>query len=749
MKKILLSSLVACLPFFGFGQILSEGFDDITNLSGWTMTNQSSPIGSTDWFQGNATVFGSHSGADTSYIGANFNNTAGSGTISNWLITPTVEVKDGDTLSFWTRTATGSIWDDRLEVRSSQGSMTLPNGASGVGSFTNVLLVINDNYSLSYPEEWTNYLIVVSGVGETPVSMNFAFRYNVLNGGPSGSVSNFIGIDDVLIEAADDEGDDCDAVDVPYYQDFETAVVPGMPECTSIENAGSGNNWETYSGTNGQFTGTYLRYAYHENAANAWFYTQGINLTAGTQYKITYDYGSHSASAFPENLRVAYGSDASSTEMGTILAEHVGILTNTSSETNVVEFTPATSGVFYFGFNAYSTADQWYLYVDNIKVELADNQPEPEDGCLTASNGQWPFTTYTPSCMGAPEEIDFLCWADEYSMVALTAGIEYTFSTDISTDYITISDSNGTTSFAAGITPVTFTPTADGEYRFYVHSDDQCGDDGDLRSRIVQCGEPIIIEEPDFDCFQGDGITSSFDNAYNINFGNAFRTADDFIVEPNTTFLLRQITIDTNQQEVPDFWEINIREDNGGQPGAIIETVDATLTEAIAYATSFGDPIYHLVFDLDTPIEFAAGTYWLDPKMSTSDSEVVWWLATSTATHGSAPYRSTNDGADWEEDISGLGMVFFVAGDCEELGVNDLSSFDFAYYPNPVKDVLNIQSKAAVKEVSIFNLAGQKVVNHARVSQGQIDVNSLTPGTYVFKVTLENGQIETFKIVKK
>ncbi|MFA7686545.1 MAG: choice-of-anchor J domain-containing protein, partial [Moheibacter sp.] len=202
MNKHLFYLILSCLPILGFGQILQEGFDDITTLggAGWTMTNQSSPIGTTEWFQGNATVFTGHQGGATSYIGANFNNTAGTGTISNWLITPTLNLKDGDVLSFYTRTSTASTWNDRLEVRSSVGTMTLPVGVAAVGSFTNLHLTVNPDLNLSYPEVWTQYEVTVSGVGSTPVAMNFAFRYTVPNGGPSGSNSNFIGIDTLLVE---------------------------------------------------------------------------------------------------------------------------------------------------------------------------------------------------------------------------------------------------------------------------------------------------------------------------------------------------------------------------------------------------------------------------------------------------------------------------------------------------------------------------------------------------------------------
>jgi hypothetical protein len=193
--------LLASLPLAGFSQALEESFDDISTLAaaGWTFTNQSNPIGTIDWFQGSPAAITSYNGADSAYIAVNYNSTAGAGTISNWMITPAVNVQDGDVVTFWTSTPAGSTWNDRLEVRSSTGTMTLPSGVTDVGSFTNVLLTINDAYNLSYPETWTQFTIVIAGVGTTPVAQNFAFRYNVTNGGPSGDNSNYIGIDALYI----------------------------------------------------------------------------------------------------------------------------------------------------------------------------------------------------------------------------------------------------------------------------------------------------------------------------------------------------------------------------------------------------------------------------------------------------------------------------------------------------------------------------------------------------------------------
>ena len=56
--------------------------------------------------------------------------------------------------------------------------------------------------------------------------------------------------------------------------------------------------------------------------------------------------------------------------MTTLLADHPNVNSSTPVN-NIVNFTPATSGVYYFGFNAYSIADQFYLFVDNIVVDVA------------------------------------------------------------------------------------------------------------------------------------------------------------------------------------------------------------------------------------------------------------------------------------------------------------------------------------------------------------------------------------------
>ena len=77
----------------------------------------------------------------------------------------------------------------------------------------------------------------------------------------------------------------CDAVALPYTVPMSTAAVPGLPECIEIENVNNDDKiWGTQATTAG-ITGNIMRYGYsYDNAANDWFYTRKVNLTAGSSY---------------------------------------------------------------------------------------------------------------------------------------------------------------------------------------------------------------------------------------------------------------------------------------------------------------------------------------------------------------------------------------------------------------------------------------------------------------------------------
>lgn len=176
--------------------VLSEGFDSVAGLggAGWVLTNESSPVGTTGWFQGNSGVFPAHSGAADSYAAANFENAAPGGAISNWLITPEISLDGNVTLSFWTRTEFGSPFADRLEVRLSDSG-----GASNTASFDTLLLTINLALAVGgYPEPWTEFITNFGGAGAGATG-RLAFRYTVDNTDLQG---NYIGVDTLSIDVS-------------------------------------------------------------------------------------------------------------------------------------------------------------------------------------------------------------------------------------------------------------------------------------------------------------------------------------------------------------------------------------------------------------------------------------------------------------------------------------------------------------------------------------------------------------------
>lgn len=261
----------------------------------------------------------------------------------------------------------------------------------------------------------------------------------------------------------------------------------------------------------------------------------------------------------------------------------------------------------------------------------------------------------------------------------------------------------------------------------------------------VNCMGDVVVPEPDFDCFQGLGIVPSLDAAFNLDPRNRNTfIANDFTVEANTTFALQQISISTNQVQAPDHGVFNIRANNNGIPGDVIE---ANATSAIAYGSMYNEPVYHVVFDLAEAVEFTEGVYWLEPKVTTPEPSTVWWAATENGTDSAITMLSEDGGASWEPLEAE--SIFFVAGDCETLGVSDFTSIDFDFYPNPVTDVLTIQSQETVESIEVYNLMGQKVLKPSTISHGDINLSSLKLGIYLVKATFEGRITETFKIVKK
>lgn len=149
-------------------------------------------------------------GAPNSFALVNYSSTtsiaATGATISNWLISPTINVQNGDIVTFFTRKGTSATTDyaDRLELRMSTSPATNPSsGATDTGSFATLCASVNPDLltGFVYSKVWTQYSYAVAGLtGASDVK--FAFRYFVTDAGTNGANSDIIGIDTFSIDRA-------------------------------------------------------------------------------------------------------------------------------------------------------------------------------------------------------------------------------------------------------------------------------------------------------------------------------------------------------------------------------------------------------------------------------------------------------------------------------------------------------------------------------------------------------------------
>lgn len=163
----------------------------------------------------------------------------------------------------------------------------------------------------------------------------------------------------------------CAVAEVPYTQNFETATVPAIPQCNTVSPVTTGNQWATVASPNSNFTGNTLFYQGINTAANATYYTQGIQLTAGTFYKITYKVGNNSTTT-SEGLKVTIGTGTDADSVTATLYEDTAITGGTAKTVTSNPIVVGVSGTYYFGFNATSAAAQGNLYIDDINVKLWD-----------------------------------------------------------------------------------------------------------------------------------------------------------------------------------------------------------------------------------------------------------------------------------------------------------------------------------------------------------------------------------------
>ncbi len=107
---------------------------------------------------------------------------------------------------------------------------------------------------------------------------------------------------------------------------------------------------------------------------------------------------------------------------------------------------------------------------------------------------------------------------------------------------------------------------------------------------------------------------------------------------------------------------------------------------------------------------------------------------------------STIVGAGRDSNNQRVGFVLKLAPTI--LGTETVTSImEVTYYPNPVSDILNIDSATNIEQVAIYSVTGQQLLSKALDGANTVDVSFLSNGVYFVKA-FGNNTSTTFKIIK-
>ena len=103
----------------------------------------------------------------------------------------------------------------------------------------------------------------------------------------------------------------------------------------------------------------------------------------------------------------------------------------------------------------------------------------------------------------------------------------------------------------------------------------------------------------------------------------------------------------------------------------------------------------------------------------------------------------------WEFGDDVKGDFNICAWSPTSLSVEDDTFAGFNYYPNPVKDVLTLDSPRAIDKIEVFNVLGQRIIAiDSQDTIQNIDMSNLQAGAYIVKVSIET-QTKVIRVLKE
>jgi hypothetical protein len=110
-------------------------------------------------------------------------------------------------------------------------------------------------------------------------------------------------------------------------------------------------------------------------------------------------------------------------------------------------------------------------------------------------------------------------------------------------------------------------------------------------------------------------------------------------------------------------------------------------------------------------------------------------------------YTFGTDLSTTREMAPGADSTIALADDAEVLKPNSLDEVKTAIYPNPARDRIFVRDSRSIRQVSLHDLNGRKVISVSRGYENGIDVNGIPAGIYVVNIEDEKGKTTSRKII--
>lgn len=233
-------------------------------------------------------------------------------------------------------------------------------------------------------------------------------------------------------------------------------------------------------------------------------------------------------------------------------------------------------------------------------------------------------------------------------------------------------------------------------------------------------GEYHFIPEGQLPVLSGDNTIGDI-NSNNVMVG-------DFDLQP---FMFDMDTNTFTRFENPDGADYSVFtsiSENGVAVG--FAEVGFQVRDAIIYHPALGDqPLYlkDVLADNGVIVDTQDGLLGTAISVSPNGKYIAGWL------NGPPPFAE-----GWMVNLDNL-----------ILGTQNVSQNTVSFYPNPVENILHLNSKEAIDAVSVYTITGQMVSNVTfNANQTELNLSSLASGVYLVKVS-SNGSVENLKVVKQ